>query len=701
MGRGSSEQSTITATRLRYSDQLAADRVSVPWREPNDFYAYEAQLFGQHADGLPLDEAVAHGLLRRPFVSDSYAPFSGWYQPKPGYLVSPEDSCPGMSDAAALLADTIDAGERIAVFCDYDVDGLTAGECLRRALAPYGAELQFGYADAATGFGLTDEFVRQAADDACPVLVTLDCGSGQHEQIALARQFGLRVIVVDHHQADEIEANPAHHHLNPNRWRVQAPDGSILTREQQQLLVEQGVLTLPLEGTAAPEGAEIVGADASGEYRLLRSTSPNTGAQLAWKLGAAVQIHKEGRTREEHWQEPLKLAGMGCLADMGSVLLHENRAFFWLAADQVPVGVAALAARFGEDASIPGGAVKTQACLNLAKRTPAVRTEEIAALLACTSAEEAHPLVEKLAPIYEQGSSARKRMVAEATASCGRASFDSDGGVQRPHPEQLVASHVLGPQHAHWVGYTGPVAGTVARQTRKPALVICPRGEDEFGQRLYKFSLRSHGSVKASLGELLADGEVQAACQVRQRDEHGEIVERPSIGGHPGAVSGSVREQDIPRLQAAVGAWAARHAAGRDGLYHSASRNSYGRDAVFVSARLLDPERLATVEQQALRLGPFTDQKQATRFDRTLGRSVGEARNFELNVTVAATIDELHPDPDSDGDYLLGTIRLDDGATRPITVKADHELPVGRRCEFQLRLGKPGPLYLSTFSDLD
>jgi single-stranded DNA-specific DHH superfamily exonuclease len=710
MGRGGTSTTTTTAPRFRYSPELAADRVSVPWREPNDFYAYEAERFSTAADGIPLDPAVAHALLRQPFSSDKFAPFSDWFAPKKGYVTPPEDSCPGMNAAAALLSDAIDVGEKIAVFCDYDVDGLAAGESFRRALAPYGAELLYGYADASTGFGLTAEFVKQAADEACTVLVTLDCGSGQHEQIALARQLGLRVIVVDHHAADRMEANVAHHHLNPNRWRIQRADGSFLTSQpvvanerwggEVAELIAEGVLSLPAEGSAAPEGPEVVGIDGTGEYRLIRSTSPNTGAQLAWKLGAALQIHKDGKTREEHWQEPLQLAGMGCLADMGSVLLHENRAFFWIANEHVPVGVRALAERFGDDPTCPGGAVKTQACLNLAKRTTAIKTQEIAALLSAETPEEAAPIVERLAPLYEAGSRARKQMAAEAVADCGRAETAADGSVLRPQPEKLVAAHLLDESHREWVGYTGPVAGTLANQTRKPALVICPRGEDEFGQQLYKFSLRSHTSVRPKLGELLSDEQMQAACMVRQRDENGAVVEKASLGGHTGAVSGSVRKEDIPQLIAAVEGWAQRAAAERGGIYWEGSRNSYGKDAVFVSARLLPPERFALAEQQAKQLGPFTFQKQATRFDAALGRATGEGRNKELNVTVAATIEALEPDPETDGDYLKGTLRLDDGSARAITLKATTEAPVGRRCEFLVRLGAPGPLYLSTYSDL-
>ena len=243
-----------------------------------------------------------------------------------------------MEDAGKTLSKTIDNGEKIAVFCDYDVDGTTAGEVFRRSVEPYGADLHYGYADAQSGFGLTERFVREAAKSGAKVLITLDCGSGQADKVELAQSLGMKVIVVDHHHVDE---NPADHHLNPK--------------------------------LATP------------------SSSENTGAQLAWKLGAALQNEREGHTRPEHWDETMHLAGMGCLADMGSPLLPENRAFFWHPHQKPAAGFAALAEYLGEDPTSPGDTVITRAVLNLPKRTPRVKAADVGSSLAAKDAKEAKP----------------------------------------------------------------------------------------------------------------------------------------------------------------------------------------------------------------------------------------------------------------------------------------------------------------------
>lgn len=661
MPRGENDESMGVGTRgkrgngasagpLDYQQILASPRFDngppdPAWRTPSDFDLAEARAFtdpekasaGALAD---LDPAIAVRLLRLKYDGDFWA-YNRWYRPTRRLVVTPEKTCPGMTAAAELISERIDADELIAVYCDYDVDGTTAGEALRRGLAPYGARLMFGYADAQSGFGLTTTFVEEAARAGARVLVTLDCGSGQPAPVKLARRLGMTVVVVDHHSGSR--ENEADHHLNPS---LRDPASSL-----------------------------------------------NTGSQLAWKFAAAIQQVRDGKTRPELWREAMYLAGLGCLADMGPVTLHENRAFYWLPSAHPPAGVVALAEALAENPHQPGGLVKTTAALNLAKRTPLVATADIAALLAVESVEEARPLVERLLEIYEAAKPKRKEMIAEALEQTGIAEKDPiSQETRRPNPEELLAFAVLD-NHRDYVGYTGVVAGQVSKQAAKPAIVFAYRGVDEFGQHVYKFSGRDDSYVPHALGGLLDDAGMREACTLRRRDEAGEIVAEPVLGGHEKVIAGACTREQIPSIKEAAQAWAEKRSKGMFGWFPSDDL-----PLLFVQERCVDPGRLEKIEQQARQLAPFSRQRTPCSYDPQ--RGAGEQFSHrEPFITVEGELRNLEPDPESPG-WLLGELMLGDGNTRPAAYPADVEAPVGRKCEWMLRLGISERYYLRGYHEL-
>lgn len=593
------------------------------------------------ADRKPveIDEAVAHRLLKLDYEGDFQA-YRRWFVGSRNLVPSPDQTCPGMSEAGAELAASIKAGEKIAVFCDYDVDGTTAGEVFRRGLSPYEADLHYGYADAQSGFGLTEEFVREAADSGAKVLVTLDCGSGQGDMVALAQKLGMKVIVVDHHHVEE---NPADHHLNPQLYNP--------------------------------------------------PSSANTGAQLAWKLAAAVQVAADGHTREDHWEEPMHLAGMGCLADMGSVVLPENRAFFWSSHNHPAPGVRALAEALEEDPTTPGGWIMTQACLNLPKRTSKVSAADVGALFAAADAAEAKPIVKKLVASYERAREVREEMTTEALAQTGQAVWGEDGTISRPDPKKFISS-VIFRDHAEYAGYTGPVASKISRSTAKPAVVFAYRGEDEHGQQVYKFSSRNDSGVRHALGELIDDPAMKAACTLKRRNEMGDVVEAPTVGGHREVVSGACTAENLDKVLEAMEGWAEKKG-GKDGSRFWPLPWD-GPDA-YLSERKVAGERLEAIEKQATRLGPFSRRRDLAAPLRK-GREPKLASNPELQISTVGTLRKLEVDPDNDR-WLIGELELDNGATREVRYPADApDRPEDETCEWILKVGKPGPYYLRKFA---
>jgi single-stranded DNA-specific DHH superfamily exonuclease len=607
------------------------------WRVPNAFYLEEAAQFvraGQEYNGLQLDPAVAVRLLKLEYGGD-FMGYRRWFEGDRNLIEPPGTTCPGMNEAGQTLAKSLDKGHKIAVYCDYDVDGTTAGEVFRLGLEPYGADLHYGYADAQQGFGLTSDFVHEAKQAGAKVLVTLDCGTSQSEQVQLAKDLGMTVIVVDHHHIDP--NNPATHHLNPKLYDP--------------------------------------------------ASSDNTGSQLAWKLAASVQLAKESQTRPELWERPMHLAGMGCLADMGSVVLPENRAFFWSAADHPAPGVVALAQALGEDPTVPGSMISTQACLNLPKRTPKVSAADVGALLAAPDAEAAAPLVAQLTEAYESAKPVRKAMVAEALLQTGEAIRHDDGSVDRPFPDQPIAIARID-DHSEYSGYSGPVASNVSRTTGKPAIVFVRKADGT-----YKFSGRNEARAGCQLGELIDDAEMQAACTIERFDESGQLVARPAVGGHPEVISGSCTAENVERVAEIFNTWGAAKVK-KGGFWPK----PWDGPEAMLSERKVSPERLTAIEQQAARLGPFSRQQQIALPSKESGSPARKTSNTELQISVNGRLGRLRPDPDDEtGRWLVGQLHLEDGSSREVHYPADTEVPVGEDCEWVIRVGRPGGYWLRTF----
>lgn len=119
--------------------------------------------------------------------------------------------------AAERLARAIHRRERVAVFGDYDVDGITSTAVLTRALRAMGADVApFVASRFDGGYGLSDAALARVLECSPKVLVTCDCGTSDHPRVAAARARGVDVIVVDHHKVPD-ESLPALAFLNPHR----------------------------------------------------------------------------------------------------------------------------------------------------------------------------------------------------------------------------------------------------------------------------------------------------------------------------------------------------------------------------------------------------------------------------------------------------------------------------------------------------
>lgn len=122
-----------------------------------------------------------------------------------------------MDKAVARVMAAIDAGEKIAVFGDYDVDGATSSSVLFHFLKSVYAPPMIYIPDRIEeGYGPNAAAFQQLKDQGASVVMTVDCGITAYEPLAAARDMGLDVIVLDHHVA-EPSLPAAHAVVNPNR----------------------------------------------------------------------------------------------------------------------------------------------------------------------------------------------------------------------------------------------------------------------------------------------------------------------------------------------------------------------------------------------------------------------------------------------------------------------------------------------------
>lgn len=202
------------------------------------------------ADELSLDPVVAYQLDQEDFAVKldaygnpveedySYAPHLAHLDPGPELIRGAEETMPGASEAAKALYARIAAGEKIAVFADYDIDGIGSAAVFSAAVEEIGgSEDQLYWRHASGGFGLTADFVRDAHAQGATMLVTLDCGSAQVGEIALAKSLGMETLIIDHHDADP--TTDADHHLNPRYLNIAREGEPYESVHQARLLQER------------------------------------------------------------------------------------------------------------------------------------------------------------------------------------------------------------------------------------------------------------------------------------------------------------------------------------------------------------------------------------------------------------------------------------------------------------------------------
>ena len=107
---------------------------------------------------------------------------------------------PRIKKACEIISNSIKAGEKIAVYGDYDVDGVTATSVLVLALKKFNADVIYHVPDRfSEGYGMNENVVRELAKNGVKTIITCDCGISNFDEIKLAKELGMKVVLTDHH----------------------------------------------------------------------------------------------------------------------------------------------------------------------------------------------------------------------------------------------------------------------------------------------------------------------------------------------------------------------------------------------------------------------------------------------------------------------------------------------------------------------
>jgi single-stranded-DNA-specific exonuclease len=228
------------------------------------------------AHSLKVSPLLAQLLINRG-VTDPHSGH-GFLQPKLSELSNPM-LLPDMEKAASRLATAVRKKEKIVIYGDYDVDGVTGTALLFQCLRHLGANVHYYIPERIQeGYGLNLQAIGKLAQEGARVLVTVDCGITSILEADEARQKGLELIITDHHQPAK-ELPRAYAVINPK-------------------LSNSGFRDLSGVGVAF---------------------------KLAWALGMVVGEKKRVSTEyREFLMNAIGLAAMGTIAD-AVPLIGENR----------------------------------------------------------------------------------------------------------------------------------------------------------------------------------------------------------------------------------------------------------------------------------------------------------------------------------------------------------------------------------------
>lgn len=166
----------------------------------------------------------------------------------PQYVTHDPFLLPDMGKAVDRVLEAIKRKEKIAVWHDYDCDGIPGGSLLSDFFMKIEYPARLMVAERSEGYGLNKQGLEALANEGVSLLITVDCGITENENVAYAQSLGIDVIVTDHH-LPQAELPPGVAVVNPHRADSVYPEkvlcGTGVAFKLVEALIQKGNFGLP------------------------------------------------------------------------------------------------------------------------------------------------------------------------------------------------------------------------------------------------------------------------------------------------------------------------------------------------------------------------------------------------------------------------------------------------------------------------
>ena len=188
----------------------------------NIFNKGNEKLFKDIATKYKVDEMIARIIVNRDIPIDKVEEY---LNPDINRLYNPF-LLKDIEEAAVLTLQTVASHKKIRIIGDYDIDGVMSTYVLLKGLKSLDANVDYQIPHRIEdGYGLNASIINRAIDDGIDLIITCDNGVSAIDEIALARESGVDVIITDHHELMFEEENgvkkevlpDANYVINPKR----------------------------------------------------------------------------------------------------------------------------------------------------------------------------------------------------------------------------------------------------------------------------------------------------------------------------------------------------------------------------------------------------------------------------------------------------------------------------------------------------
>lgn len=381
---------------------------------------------------------------------------------------------PGMDEAAERLVVALRGGERVVIYGDYDVDGISASAILYHAmkhLAPEGAVSTYVPHRIDEGYGLNSEAIEGLARDGARVIVSVDCGVTAVGPALVAKRCGVDLIVTDHH--------------NPPARMEDLPEAFAVVHPRR------------------PDS----------RYPFGELSGSAVAYKLAWRLMTAWRRSaKVGESDRRLLLELLGLASLGVIADVVP-LVGENRVIAKFGLGRIKtsgiVGLRALveaSGLAGENVEAVDVGFKLGPRLNACGRLGHAR--EAVELLTVAGAERAGVIAGELTRLNDERRAVERRIAEEAAERAGAAGMTGDDR------RAIVLAD------AEWhQGVVGIACSRLVGKFGRPTILMQQHGAECHGSGRSIDGFNLHAALEACREHLIGFGGHDMAAGVRVATE--------------------------------------------------------------------------------------------------------------------------------------------------------------------------------------